>query len=475
MRFRAKISHDKLAFVWSHLASLDKVGKEVVLLLSAESMRISVFPQGEAVMQYTCIPTGPEVFDEFRVESQTNVIALQMQVENIQKAMRAGLDSAEQIIFKLTKRGASPFLLLEFREASAGIGGGGSTTTQEIPVKVLSAMETAHYDEPRIGATVARLFLPTASKMSAVLDRMKGVAKYVWITVDPGSRVDENKKASLSLSVGSEAVSMQTLFPNLPVALGGGADENEEEEEEDDGNGKRARRGAKLLVGTRDLSRVVKAIAMHPLPSTWLLCVLAEALVLNCAFEDGSGTTTYILAATDSEMGTGGAVPVSENLGQDVSVEDNEGGERTSGRGREREGGRGGEDEEEEMNDDDGNVDDYYNGDEFPRGRSNTSNILQNESRLSMTGAGGGGGGGFTSSERPGGGRSSNRGRPSLGESVVNDGTSRLSVTHGDLEEENEDGGGGGGGEGGGDSRLSRSDLGISIEKSAVKSRPKKK
>ena len=469
MRFRAKLSHDKLAFLFNHLASLDKIGKEVVLLLSAESLRLSVFPKGEAVMQYTVVPTGSEVFDEFRVESQSNVIALQMQVDNLQKAMKAGLESAEQIIFKLTKRGASPYLLLEFREASAGVGGGGSTTTQEIPVKVLSAMETAHYDEPRIGTTLARLFLPSASKMSAVLDRMKGIAKYVWITVDPGSRTDENKKASLSLSVGSEAVSMQTLFPNLPVAIVGGGGEEEEEEEEDGGGLKK--RGARLLVGTRDLSRVMKAIAMHPLVSTWLLCVLGEALVLNCAFEDGSGTTTYILAATDSEVGTGGSVPVSENLGQEVSVEDNEGviGGGVIGGG----GGRGDEMRDGERGQDDGGIaDEYYNEDEFPRGAHNTSNILQNESRVSMTGAGGGGGPATSSS---------NRGRPSIGASIVNHGASRLSVTHGDvtgdledLEEEERGGGGGGGGRGGGgDSRLSRSDLGVSIDKSAVK--PKKR
>ena len=65
MRFRAKISHEKIAFLWNHLASLDKIGKEVVLLLSATSLRFSVFPKGESVMQYTCVPTGIEVFDEF--------------------------------------------------------------------------------------------------------------------------------------------------------------------------------------------------------------------------------------------------------------------------------------------------------------------------------------------------------------------------------------------------------------------------
>jgi hypothetical protein len=427
MRFRAKISHEKIAFLWNHLASLDKIGKEVVLLLSATSLRFSVFPKGEAVMQYTCVPTGIEVFDEFRVESQSDVIALQMQVDNLQKAMKAGLDSAEQIVFKLCKRGASPYLMVEFREPSSGVGGGGSTTTQDIPVKVLSPMETAHYDEPRIGATLVRLFLPTATKMSAVLDRMKGIAKHVWITAEPGSRLDENKKASLTLSVGSEAVSMQTLFPNLPVAFTKETIEGEREEEES--------LGAKLLVGTRDLSRVVKAIAMHPLPSTWLLCILAEAIVLNCAFEDGSGTTTYILAATDSEVGSGGAVPVSENLGQEVSVEGNNG----------EDGGDNDEDRDEE---------------EFQQEGMSGSKIFQNVSRVSMTGAGGSSG-------------LRGSGRPSIGASIhgatedgedgeggQGGGMSRLSVTHGDIRDTGQ-----------GDSRMSRSELGISVDKSAINSR----
>ena len=424
MRFRAKISHEKIAFLWNHLASLDKIGKEVVLLLSATSLRFSVFPKGEAVMQYTCVPTGIEVFDEFRVESQSDVIALQMQVDNLQKAMKAGLDSAEQIVFKLCKRGASPYLMVEFREPSSGVGGGGSTTTQDIPVKVLSPMETAHYDEPRIGATLVRLFLPTATKMSAILDRMKGIAKHVWITAEPGSRLDENKKASLTLSVGSEAVSMQTLFPNLPVAFTKETIEGEREEEES--------LGAKLLVGTRDLSRVVKAIAMHPLPSTWLLCILAEAIVLNCAFEDGSGTTTYILAATDSEVGSGGAVPVSENLGQEVSVEGNNG----------EDGGDNDEDRDEE---------------EFQQQGMSGSKIFQNVSRVSMTGAGGSSG--LRGSGRPSIGASIH-GATEDGEGGQGGGMSRLSVTHGDIRDTGQ-----------GDSRMSRSELGISVDKSAINSR----
>jgi hypothetical protein len=347
-----------------------------------------------------------------------------MQVDNLQKAMKAGLDSAEQIVFKLCKRGASPYLMVEFREPSSGVGGGGSTTTQDIPVKVLSPMETAHYDEPRIGATLVRLFLPTATKMSAVLDRMKGIAKHVWITAEPGSRLDENKKASLTLSVGSEAVSMQTLFPNLPVAFTKETIEGEREEEES--------LGAKLLVGTRDLSRVVKAIAMHPLPSTWLLCILAEAIVLNCAFEDGSGTTTYILAATDSEVGSGGAVPVSENLGQEVSVEGNNG----------EDGGDNDEDRDEE---------------EFQQEGMSGSKIFQNVSRVSMTGAGGSSG--LRGSGRPSIGASIH-GATEDGEDGQGGGMSRLSVTHGDIRDTGQ-----------GDSRMSRSELGISVDKSAINSR----
>ena len=106
MRFRARIARERFASFWNYIAPLDKVGKEAVLVLSKDSLRLIVLPPGETVMLYSSVIADRALFQEFRVESKAGSIALQVVVANLEQGLQPALEGrAELVTLKLTKRG----------------------------------------------------------------------------------------------------------------------------------------------------------------------------------------------------------------------------------------------------------------------------------------------------------------------------------------------------------------------------------
>ena len=199
MRFRARIAKERLPSLWTYVQQQGGVSPECVLVLSASGLRLVALGAGETLMSYCAVSAGRALFEDFRVEAKSGSIALQLQAENLKHALKPALEEAraEVVVFKLTKRGASPYLNLDIREreagggsgAGAGAGGGGGgrgSNAPDVPVRVLSAAEAERFSEPNLPLPAVRLLLPSASKVQAVLERMKAVSRHVTVTGDMG-------------------------------------------------------------------------------------------------------------------------------------------------------------------------------------------------------------------------------------------------------------------------------------------------
>ena len=307
MRFRARITRERLPTLWQFVRELDMVAREVVVLLRHEELLLTAVAPGERMMQFCSVPAGRQLFEDFRVESRAdNTIVLLVQVENLVQALKAAVQCAESVTLKLTKRGASPFLMLEIKEpggGSAGGGGGGGgagggTTTQDVPVKMLTADDARRYSNPWIPKADAQLMLPHALSVLAVLERMRAVAKHVRVRIDSAAG---GASSTLELEVGNESVSMRTHVPgNTPLGRAGA------------GAGvpplsQAAAGHCEVLVSAKDLCRVLKAAtALDPAAAPWVLSLERSALVLHSFLADQSGTITYLVSPVDAGVSCGG-------------------------------------------------------------------------------------------------------------------------------------------------------------------------
>ena len=76
MRFRARVSKERLPSLWAYVQQQGGVSKECVLVLSPAGMRLVALGAGETLMSYCVLSGGRALFEDFRVEAKAGFIAL---------------------------------------------------------------------------------------------------------------------------------------------------------------------------------------------------------------------------------------------------------------------------------------------------------------------------------------------------------------------------------------------------------------
>lgn len=94
---------------------------------------------------HAAVPPQDRAFASFQVESKfRNIIGLEVGLANLTQALRAG-QNALHVQLKLIKKGNLPYLSVEAQTVDGGL-----SVVQDVPVRVLSAVELGRHSEPYI-------------------------------------------------------------------------------------------------------------------------------------------------------------------------------------------------------------------------------------------------------------------------------------------------------------------------------------
>eukprot|EP00611_Tribonema_gayanum_P021584 TRINITY_DN4181_c0_g1_i1.p2 TRINITY_DN4181_c0_g1~~TRINITY_DN4181_c0_g1_i1.p2 ORF type:complete len:184 (-),score=64.81 TRINITY_DN4181_c0_g1_i1:445-996(-) len=104
---------------------------------------------------------------------------------------------------KLAKRaGGVPHLVVESRMSTMEM-----NVAQDIPVKLMNAEEADYYKAPVVPVSQVQLEMPVQRSMRAVVDRMKGIDKYLYL--------DANMRGQLVVRLETDSATIKTFFTQL--------------------------------------------------------------------------------------------------------------------------------------------------------------------------------------------------------------------------------------------------------------------
>mmetsp|Transcript_9878 Transcript_9878/g.30180 ORF Transcript_9878/g.30180 Transcript_9878/m.30180 type:complete len:275 (+) Transcript_9878:492-1316(+) len=201
-RFRTVLRTTEIAALLRIIQALQKVNTKCVLVLTGsgdEWVHFVIRPDVLGSIATYASLKKTSWFDEYRIELEREVLALEINVGNLERSLKSA-SAGEKVLVRLRKRGIS---ILSF-EMDTALG----TIVQEIPVKILNAVEAAQCRKPPV-PSVRGIGLPPLNKLSAVVDRLKSLGSRLHLQMLIGNT------ARLSLEVVSEAVNVTVVFEAL--------------------------------------------------------------------------------------------------------------------------------------------------------------------------------------------------------------------------------------------------------------------
>lgn len=187
MRFRGRISNDKLLTLHAIIATFEKIGGRVVMLLDEEVFRLSLVKESiESPRCYAELNVA-ELFTDYKIQSQTqNTILFEMSLHNLSQAFSSG-KAANQCQLKLVKRNSLPCLCFETKanESSLSV-----DVVHDIPVVILRFSDTLFHTPPEVSPPTVALDLPTHNRlMKTVVDRMTRLNKHTQMTASQNGHI----------------------------------------------------------------------------------------------------------------------------------------------------------------------------------------------------------------------------------------------------------------------------------------------
>lgn len=269
MRFKARLTSDRLATFLGVVSTLDRQGKQAVVLLSPDRIRFAVKQAeclGDDVLTFADLSVR-DVFAEWRIESQNeNNILLELTLQNLLDALNSA-KRAPACLLKLTKRDGKPILCLETRAVEVDV-------VHDMAVVLMRASERDYYLPPEVPQPQVQLELPASKSFKNVVDRLKIMSKYLTLLGDMAG--------SLTARVESDVLSCKTFFSDLRPRF--------ESLDENCSSNK-----ARLKVDTRKLATTLACYSLRH--ESIIMCMIEDySLVIHVVLAPSSaGTLTFYL------------------------------------------------------------------------------------------------------------------------------------------------------------------------------------
>jgi len=279
MRFKAKLSNEKLGVFQGVAATLEKIGPLGVVHLSDTSIQLCIrndSGQGDDVLAFSALEQK-ELFHDWRIESQSgNCILLQLTLQNLLDALHSARN-APQCQLKLTKRNGQAALCLETRALEVDV-------IHDIPVTVMRASEYQYYCPPDVPQPQVQLELPMSRNLKTVIDRLKNISRYIYLHGE--------MTGALTLRAETDSLVIQTYFSNLRPRL----DSLDESCEENRGT---------VKVDTKKLATVLSSYSLR-FDSIIMCLIEGYSLVVHVILSPSNcGTLTFylpVMSINDEDM-----------------------------------------------------------------------------------------------------------------------------------------------------------------------------
>ncbi|KAG9235286.1 cell cycle checkpoint protein-like protein [Amylocarpus encephaloides] len=233
-------------------ASLSSLGKVAWVRLDDSNVRFTVIPEtGTQVWASLSIDS---IFEDYTIQSAAddNTINLELPLPPLHRALKSATNASSASI-RLTKRDGVPVLSLTIitNTISSGSSGRGflsgsnpnpfdddtfreealdagrereAVVTQEIPVRVLTAVSVEGIHEPRVREPDAHIILPSLLQLKAISDRFTKLSMATSTgTIRSGGansnapklELSANMHGSLKLSISTDALNISSVWTGL--------------------------------------------------------------------------------------------------------------------------------------------------------------------------------------------------------------------------------------------------------------------
>jgi hypothetical protein len=217
MRFRAKLSKEKLNTFYSIIFAFSKVCDSTVIYLNQDSTQLAVVHENVDATRVFAELNNNELFLEQRIESLSdNNILLEFHSEHLLNAL-VSCKTSLITQMKLVKRGNAACICIESRTLDSL----SVNVTHDVPVKVLKTNEIMNYSPPEINPPTVSLELPNIKLIRGMLERISKLSKRVEITGYQSGR--------MVVQVIKTSAKIKTIFNNVKPSSIGGLDSEENE------------------------------------------------------------------------------------------------------------------------------------------------------------------------------------------------------------------------------------------------------
>ena len=217
------------------------------------------------------ISVDPKILFEFCIcEGKTpdeHMLLLEIQPESLLRALKSS-PNIKMIRIKLTKR-QSTCLTIELELHSMTSKTNSRTITHDIPIRILSKVESNNFQEPDVNRTNLSIEMPQLKLFKHMIERMKCLSEYVYL--------EATNQGSLTLKIEADAVSVCSYFRNLinlPIKSTSNDQSQEEEmiedEENDDDNQIKT---SSVRLNLKKLSEFINGLQFQP---TKIICNFAN-------------------------------------------------------------------------------------------------------------------------------------------------------------------------------------------------------
>lgn len=240
MRFKARLLKENTVFLHALTSSFQKLGTVGAFYLHPERVNINVISDNiDSPKCYAELDTK-QMFMDYRIESQSdNAILFEISpLALLSDALGSG-KSCDVCVLKLVKVNNRPYLRIEAQHSStAQIG-----ISQNIPIKVMRAVEISYYMPPQVSPPQVSLYLPRNKMFRTIVDKLNKFSKSMVIVGE--------QAGALALHISQVNINIKTIVSGLIPVLDMEGMEGEHEQRRIHKN------KASIKVDTRKLSAVL--------------------------------------------------------------------------------------------------------------------------------------------------------------------------------------------------------------------------